>query len=265
MIGTIVNTCTILAGSLIGGTLKKVISPRISDALFTAMGLAAFILGINAAVQNMPNSTYPVLFIASLALGGGIGTALKLSERMERATSKKTDKHAQAAQDEQGTSGEQGEQAALDEQDAMDGEQIQVQSAHKLSDGLITGCLLFCVGTLSILGPVQSALYGDATFLFTNAMLDFVTSMVLASTYGIGMCLAAPVLFIWQGAIFCLTLLLGDFISGAMMTELSIVGGVLIMMSGISILKLKDVKTLNFLPALIFPVLWCLIAPLFGL
>ena len=227
MIGTIVNTACILVGSLAGGLLKKLMSERLSEALFSAMGLAAFLLGVNAVVQNMPNSSYPVLFIASLAIGGALGSALRLSERMERLTSRKGD--------------------------------------GRLGEGLVTGCLLFCIGTLSILGPVQSALYGDETFLFTNAMLDLVTSAVLASTYGIGMALAAGVLFAWQGAIYALTLLLGDFISATMMTELSIVGGALIVMSGLSILKVKDFKTLDFLPALVVPVVWCLLAPLLGI
>lgn len=227
MLGTIVNVITILIGSTVGGTLKRFMSQRITDSLFAAMGIAATILGINAAVQNMPHSTYPVLFIASLAIGGAIGTALKLDERMQKATSKKGD--------------------------------------GKLGEGLVTGCLLYCVGTLSILGPIQAALYGDHTFLFTNAMLDLVTSAVLASTYGIGMALAAPVLFLWQGAIFASTLLLGDFITGTMMTELSVVGGCLIMMSGLGILGIKDFKTLNYLPALVVPILWCLIAAQFGI
>lgn len=223
MIGTIVNVIAIVAGSVIGGTLKMVMSARVNSTLFTAMGVAAIALGLNAAVQNMPNSSYPVLFIASLATGGAIGSMLRLGERMDEFTSRKGGKD--------------------------------------LGQGLVTGCLLFCVGTLSILGPVQSALYGDATFLFTNAMLDFVTSMVLASTYGVGMCLAAAVLFVWQGSIYALTVFLGDLISTSMMTELSIVGGCLIMMSGISILGLKDIKTLDFLPALVVPVLWCTLAP----
>lgn len=227
MIGTIVNTACILVGSLAGGLLKKLMSERLSEALFSAMGLAAFLLGVNAVVQNMPNSSYPVLFIASLALGGAVGSALRLSDRMERLTNRKGD--------------------------------------GRLGEGLVTGCLLFCIGTLSILGPVQSALYGDETFLFTNAMLDLVTSAVLASTYGVGMALAAGVLFAWQGAIYALTLLLGDFISATMMTELSIVGGALIVMSGLSILKVKDFKTLDFLPALAVPVIWCLLAPLLGI
>lgn len=227
MIGTIVNTACILVGSLAGGLLKKLMSERLSEALFSAMGLAAFLLGVNAVVQNMPNSSYPVLFIASLALGGAVGSALRLSDRMERLTNRKGD--------------------------------------GRLGEGLVTGCLLFCIGTLSILGPVQSALYGDETFLFTNAMLDLVTSAVLASTYGVGMALAAGVLFAWQGAIYALTLLLGDFISATMMTELSIVGGALIVMSGLSILKVKDFKTLDFLPALAVPIAWCLLAPLLGI
>ena len=68
------------------------------------------------------------------------------------------------------------------------------KAENNLGQGLSTGILMYCIGTLSILGPVMSALQGDHTFLFTNATLDLVTSMVLASAYGIGMALAAPVL-----------------------------------------------------------------------
>lgn len=223
MIGTFVNVGTIVAGSLIGGLVKKVLKEEYSQSLYTAMGLAAFGLGINAVVQNMPDSEYPVLFIASLAVGTLIGNLLQLDTRIGRLSAKKSG----------------------------DG---------KLGEGLITGSLLFCVGTLSILGPVQSALYQDHTYLFTNAMLDFVTAMVLASTYGIGMMLAAVVLFAWQGSIYGLTLLLGNFITDTMMTELSIVGGFLILSSGLAILNIKNCKTLNMLPSLVIPVAWCMIA-----
>lgn len=222
MIGTFVNVGLIITGSLIGGLVKKVIKEEYSQCLFTAMGLAAFGLGANAVVQNMPNSQYPVLFIASLALGSLIGTILKLDERINRISAK----------------------GAGD---------------ARLGQGIITGALLFCVGTLSILGPVQSALYGDHTFLFTNATLDFVTSMVLASTYGIGIMATAAILFCWQGSIYGLTMLVGDFITDTMMTELSIVGGILILSSGLAILGIKDCKTLNMLPALAMPIIWCLI------
>lgn len=221
MIGTLVNVATIITGSLVGGLFKRVMSQRVNDALFIAMGMAAFGLGINSVVQNMPDTKYPVLFIVSLALGGALGTVLRLQERVDRITSRKCD--------------------------------------GKLGQGIVTGCLIFCIGTLSIMGPVQSALYQDHTFLFTNATLDLVTSMVLASTYGVGMCLAAGILFCWQGSIYLLTLLVGNVITDTMMCELSIVGGFLIAMSGLGILNIKDCKTINFLPALIVPVIWCLI------
>ena len=136
-------------------------------------------------------------------------------------------------------------------------------SGNSLAQGLSTGILLFCVGTLSILGPIQSALYGDNTYLFTNATLDLVTSTVLASTYGIGMILAAPVLFLFQGTIYMITSFAGDVISDSLMCEISIVGGVLIASSGLSILGIKDCKTLNMLPALLVPVLFYVVKSLF--
>ena len=225
MIGTIVNTGTILAGSLLGSLLRKGIQEKYRNALYTAMGLAATGLGINAVVQNMPNSTFPVLFILSLALGSFLGTVLNLDGGFQRLTAR--------------------------------------FSSGNLGQGLSTGILLFCIGTLSILGPIQSALYGDNTYLFTNATLDFVTSIVLASTYGIGMALAAPVLFLWQGAIYLFAGMLTDFVTTELMTEVSIVGGFLIASSGISILGLKDCKTLNMLPSLLVPVAWFVIRSLF--
>lgn len=221
MLGTIVNTGTILTGSIIGSIIKKGIKEEYQGALFNAMGLAATGLGINAVVQNMPKSNYPVLFIISLAAGSLLGTILDLDGKFQRMSSK--------------------------------------FFFGKLGEGLSTGILLYCIGTLSILGPVNSALYGDHTYLFTNATLDLVTSTVLASTYGIGMTLAAPVLFLWQGAIYCLALLLGNFMTADMMTEISIVGGFLIASSGLSILGIKNCKTLNMLPCLLVPVLWFVI------
>ena len=225
MIGTIANTCTILLGSIIGSVFKKSIKKEHQDVLFTAMGLAATGLGINAVVQNMPNSSYPVLFIASLAIGSLLGTIIDI------------DSHFQHLADR--------------------------LSVGQLSRGLSTGILLFCIGTMSILGPINAALNQDYTYLFTNATLDFVTSMVLASTYGIGMVLTAPVLFCWQGSIYLLAKLLGNFMSADMLTELSIVGGFLIASSGISILNIKNIKTMNMLPALIVPIVFCAIAGMF--
>lgn len=219
MLGTIVNTGTILAGSMLGSVLRKGVKEKYQNALYTAMGLAATALGINAVVSNMPKSNYPVLFIVSLAVGSLLGTILDLDGRFQGMVGK--------------------------------------YSKTNLGQGLSTGILLYCIGTLSILGPVMSALYGDNTYLFTNATLDFVTSTVLASTYGIGMAFAAPVLFCWQGAIYLVAKnLSGSFFSEEMIAELCIVGGILIASSGIGILKIKDCKALNMLPSLAIPILF---------
>ncbi len=222
MIGTFANAGTIICGSLIGGLLKKGLDEKVSANLMDAMGFAAFGIGTNSIAQNMPTSKYPVLFIVSLALGCLIGTLLKVHDRVNRLTDR-------------------------------------APGGGQLGQGIITGCLIFCIGTLSILGPVRSALFKDHTLLFTNASLDFVTSMVLASTYGVGMALAAIVLVLWQGSIYMLTLLAGNIITETMMTELSVVGGFLIAMSGLSIMKIKPFKTLDYLPALLVPVIWCLL------
>lgn len=227
MLGTIVNVCTILAGSTIGSILKKGIKEQYQNALYTAMGLAACAIGVNGIVSHMSKSKYPVLFIVSLAVGSLIGTILDLDGKFQNAVNKK--------------------------------------SNSNLGQGLATGILMYCIGTLSILGPVMAAVNNDHTFLFTNATLDFVTSMVLASTYGIGMTLAAPVLFCWQGMIYIVAKYLSaSFFSETLLAELSVVGGIMIFASGLSILKIKDCKTLNMLPSLLIPIFFFIILMIAG-
>ena len=182
MIGTIVNTACIIAGSLLGATLKHGIKPQYQTALYNAMGLCAFVLGVNACVQNLPKSDYPVLFVVSLAVGSLVGYMLRLSEKFSFLVEKLGKKRG------------------------------NIKEKSSLAEGLSTGILLYCVGTLSMLGPVMSALNGDNTYLFTNATLDFVTSAVLASTYGFGMIWAAPVLFLWQGMFYLIAIFSSDFI-----------------------------------------------------
>lgn len=228
MIGTIVNAGTILAGSVIGSTLKKGIGEKYKNVMMDSMGLAATALGVNSIVQAMPESKYHVLFIVSLALGGLVGTKLQLDTAFERLVGK-------------------------------------ISKGSDLAKGLSTAILLFCAGTLSILGPMQSALQGDNTYLFTNAILDGITSIVLSSTFGFGIAIASGVLFCWQGSIYLLAHLIEPFITAPLMTEISLVGGVLILSSGLGILNIKQIKTLNLLPALLVPAIAVTILSAFGI
>ena len=225
MTGTIVNVACIIVGSAIGSILKKGIGDKYQDALYTALGVCALLLGINAFVHNMPKSEYPVLFIVSMAIGSVVGAALGL-ERLRDIGKKRN--------------AEKGNSTAR----------------PALADGLTTGCLLYCIGTFSMLGPVMSALQSDHTYLFNNATLDLVSSTVLAATYGIGTMWAAPILFCWQGMFYCIAKVSASAISPELMTELSIIGGILIAASGIDLLKLRNCHTLQMLPALLVPVLF---------
>lgn len=222
MIGTIANTVCIAIGTIAGCLMRKGIKDRYKESLFNAMGLASIALGCNAFVQNISKSEFPVLFILSIALGGLIGSMLDLQGRVDRFAEKK--------------------------------------GASRLAEGLTMACLLYCIGTFSIVGPILSALKGDNTFLFTNSTLDLVTSAVFGASYGIGMILAAPILFIWQGGIWLMARMSSsaEVMQGPLLNELCIVGGLLIMASGLSILKVKDCKTINYIPALIVPIIFYL-------
>ncbi len=225
MLGTYANTATIIVGTLIGYKLKKGLSEEQSHILMQAMGLAALALGINSFVHTMPKSVAPILFIVALALGGFTGQYLKLSTRIENLEKK-------------------------------------FKNLGSL-EGLITAVLLFCVGALSILGPIEAALHNNHTFLFTNATLDLITSMVLASNFGISIIYAAPIVFCWQGSIYLCANFLAPFITDALMAEIGTVGGILILTTGLNILKVANIKTINFLPALLVPPLYFAIIGLF--
>lgn len=216
MIGTIVNSCTILTGSFIGSFVSRGISEKYKTALFNALGLATVGLGGNAFVSNMGKTGYPVLFIASLAIGTVLGTWLDIDGHFQKLLAR-------------------------------------AKGGSKLAEGLSTAILLFCIGTLSILGPIESRLNGNNTYLFTNATLDFVASTILSSAYGFGIALAAAVLFMWQGSIYLFAGFIAPYMTPALMAEISVLGGIFLMSSGLGILQVRDCKTLNMLPALIVP------------
>ena len=227
MFAITINALAVIVGSAIGALARKGIREKYFIVLNTAMGLAALVLGINVAMANMQKTEYPVLFIFCLSLGGLVGTFLRLDQRMEK---------------------------------AMD----RLSHGSNLSEGITTAVLLCCVGTLAIMGPVNSALYGDDTFLMTLATMNLVTMIVIASTYGFGTALTAVFVFAWMSAVYGVAKVSRSFISEELIVEISIVGGVLIAASGLGLLRIKDCKTINLLPALLMPPLFFLFKRLLG-
>ncbi|MEF9953250.1 MAG: DUF554 domain-containing protein [Clostridium sp.] len=225
MLGTIVNVSAIVVGTLIGTILKKGIKERYQNNIMTAAGLIALSLGIAWVAKSIPQSKYSVLFVFSMIVGAYIGEVLDLDRRVNSIGEK--------------------------------------YKASKFLEGLITTVLLFCIGTLSILGPIESALKGDNTLLYTNAMLDGFTSIVFAANFGIGIIISAGILFLWQGGIYLSAHAIASFVTADMLNEISIIGGILLITTGMNILGIKKIKTLNLLPAIIVPIIFFIIKGLY--
>ncbi|MFC6322931.1 DUF554 domain-containing protein [Companilactobacillus baiquanensis] len=225
MIGTLFNVVMIIGGSILGKLFHNGIKLEYQRILTHGLGLSALAVGINAIVEYMPKSHYPVLFIVSLSVGGVIGEWINLQKRFDDFVGK--------------------------------------FSKGNLAEGLATAILLYCIGSLSILGPIQEALEHDMTFLLTNGILDGITSVVLASTFGIGIAFSAIAVFVWQGSIYGIALLLQNSINNDMITELTIVGGILIIASGLGLLEIKKINVVNLLPSLIIPILVVLVMQFF--
>lgn len=228
MLTILINAVAIILGSAIGALARKGIREKYINVLNTAMGLAALVLGVNVAMNNMSKSEYPVLFIFCLSLGGLLGTLLRLDQRMEKATS------------------------------------VMGKGAN-VTEGITTAVLLCCVGTLAIMGPVNAALNGDNTFLMTLATMNFVTMIVIASSYGFAVSVTSIIVLVWLSSIYGIAKVSKSFISQELITEVSIVGGVLIAASGLGVMHIKDCKTINLLPALIMPMLFFLFRNLFSI
>ena len=227
MFAITLNAIAVIIGSAIGALARKGIPEKYINVLNTAMGLAAIVLGSNVAMINMQKSAYPVLFIFCLAFGGLAGTVLQLDQHMDWAMAR-------------------------------------LSKGSNLSEGITTAVLLCCVGTLAIMGPVNSALYGDDTFLMTLATMNLVTMIVVASSYGFGTALTAIIVFVWMSLIYVIAKVSKTFISEELITEVSIVGGILIAASGLGVLHIKDCKTINLLPALIMPMIFFLFKNIFS-
>ena len=129
MIGTIVNTAAIITGTIVGSLLSRGIKEKYKIGLYDALGLASLAIGLNATITHLPKSQYPVLFIVALAIGSVVGTKLDIDGRFHRLIEKRS----------------------------------KSNNGRSLADGLATAILLYCIGPLSMLVPVISALKGDHT------------------------------------------------------------------------------------------------------
>jgi uncharacterized protein len=233
MLGNYVNTVTIIIGCLIGLLVQKGLKDKYKVIIMQAIGLSVLLIGASTAIRGLldPDSE-PILFIISLVIGGAAGEYLGLEKGL--------DKLGALLQRKVGT------------------------VENNVSRGFVTASLIFCVGTMAIIGSLESGLRGNHDMLFAKSVLDGVTSMILTSTLGIGVIFSAAAVFLYQGAIILFAGFLEPLLTIHVIREISIIGGILILGIGLSMMEIKKIKTINLLPAIFVPVIYYfLVIPLF--
>lgn len=224
--GTIVNTCTVIIGSLLGLLLGNILPERLRDTVMKGLGLCTLFIGIT----GMFGGENALITIISIAVGAIIGELCDLDGHLTQFAnwleSRVRKKNS--------------------------------QGKTSIAEGFITASLVFCVGAMTIVGSLNSGLTGDHQMLYTKATLDFVSSLIFASSLGFGVLLAAGAVFLIQGSIACLASLVAPLLQyGATIAEMVVVGSVLIVGLGLNILGITKLKIMNYVPAIFLPILLC--------
>ena len=203
MIGTFLNTLTVIIGSIIGILIKKGIPEKYKLIFFQIIGCVTICLGITM-IYNMENIIY---IIISLMLGALIGTLLNIENQFYKLSNflKRTFKIG----------------------------------SDKFNEGLITAFILFCIGPMTFLGTLQAGTMNNNDLLYTKSLLDGISSIILASVFGSGILFSAIPLFLFQSALTLLSMQLNNFLSPQIINGLNATGGVLLLMLGINILEIK--------------------------
>jgi uncharacterized membrane protein YqgA involved in biofilm formation len=223
MKGTIVNTFTVLLGSLFGLMIGSRFSEKIKTVVMHALGLSTLLIGLKMAFKT--NNI--LLVISSLAVGGIIGELVKLEEGLE----------------------------SLGE---FIKRRVRSESGNFVL-GFITSSLVFCVGPMTIVGSIQDGVSGDTSLLYAKSLLDGFASMVFASSLGIGVVFSSLTVLIVQGGLTLLGAKLTFLLRPEVLDELVATGGLIIVGIGIYLLGIKRIKVGNFLPSLVVVVLLALL------
>ncbi len=220
MFGTIVNVAAIIAGSLAGLLFRSGIPEKYNKTVVHAISLAVILIGIKGAMK----SDKLLIIIFSLVLGSIAGELLKIEDLLESFGKK------------------------LEQRFANDDTGFY--------RGFVTSTLLFCVGSMAVVGALESGLAGDHHTLLAKSALDGTMSVILSSTFGIGVVFSAFPVFIYQGAITMAASFIKPFLIPEVINQMSSVGGVLIMAIGINLLGAAKIRVGSMLPAIFLPLLW---------
>ena len=218
MFGVLVNVITVIVGSCIGLLFKKGIPEKVSNAAMIGLGACTLYIGISGSLcgENV------LILIASVVLGAITGTLLNIDGAINT-----------FAQQVEAKFKKEGQKASL-------------------AEGLISATLLFCVGSMTVTGSIQAGLTGDNSILITKATLDLVSSMMLASSLGVGVLLSAGTVFVIQGGLVMLAGVVAPFMNTGAINEMTCAGSILIVMIGTNLMGITKIKVADYLPAILF-------------
>ncbi len=223
MLGTIVNCLTIIAGSLVGMLFKNGIPERYNLTIMQAIGLAVILIGMKSAL----GCNDLLIIIISLATGSFIGEWIGIENYLERLGNYLETKFS--------------------------------KTSSGFSAGFVTASLMYCVGSMAIVGSLESGLTGNHDTLFAKATLDGIVSIILSSSLGIGVLFAAVPVLLYQGSITLMAGLLKPLLIPAVISQMSAVGGLLIMALGLNMIRQDKLRVGNMLPAIFIPLIYFLI------
>jgi uncharacterized membrane protein YqgA involved in biofilm formation len=221
MLGTLINAGTVIVGSSVGLLIHSRLPRRITAIVFQGIGLFTLFLGITMAMKT---GNFLVM-IFSIVLGGILGELLDIEGRMTRMSEYLKKKI-----------------------------RLKSEKNERFSEGLVTAFLIFCMGSMSILGPIEEGLGKPPNILLAKSVLDAFSSMALAASLGVGVTFSVIPLVIYQGGITLFAGYVQGFFTTVLINELTAVGGLLLIGLGIDILEIKHLKILNMLPSLVIVV-----------
>lgn len=222
MLGVLVNTLSVLLGGALGLLCRRGLPERVSSAVMLGLGACSLYIGISGALCG----ENALVLIVSVVLGAITGTLLRIDDAIH---------------------------GLADRVEAR----LQKRGGGSVAEGLVSASLLFCVGSMAVTGSLQAGLTGDSSILLTKAMLDLVSSVLLAASLGVGVLLAAVPLLVIEGGLALLAGWLSPLLSDSAVNEMTCAGSLLIVMIGTNLMGATRIKVADFLPAILFAPLLC--------
>lgn len=229
MLAVLVNAVTVIFGSILGLLLNKRLKEEYVKTVIACMGICTMVIGITGAI----GTSNIIIVIVCLVLGTILGELLKLEQGMDRCGNCLKKKVP--------------------------------NGGGRFTEGFVTASLLFCVGSMSIVGSFEAGLQGNNSTIFAKSAMDGIMAVTLSATMGVGVIFSALTVILYQGALTLLAGVIAPLLTDPIIKEMSAVGGVMLIATGMNIIGLtkERIRVGNMLPALIFPAVWFAIAGLF--